>query len=55
MSLKITDNFELSGIALGTLLVLTGYHSLRWLSKTAAAPQGALLDEGTTRYDDSAM
>ncbi|MGW2088960.1 uracil-xanthine permease family protein [Streptomyces sp. NPDC001880] len=53
VSLKITDNFELSGIALGTLLVLTGYHSLRWLSKAAGTPQGALLDGGATRYDDS--
>ncbi|MEU2738231.1 solute carrier family 23 protein [Streptomyces sp. NPDC007095] len=54
VSLKFADNFELSGIALGTLLVLVGYHALRWLSKAAGTPQGALLDAGTTRYDDSA-
>ncbi|MEV4442626.1 solute carrier family 23 protein, partial [Streptomyces sp. NPDC049577] len=35
VSLKVSSNFELSGIALGTLIVLTGYHSLRWLSRAA--------------------
>ncbi|BAG22913.1 MULTISPECIES: uracil-xanthine permease family protein [Streptomyces] len=29
VSLKITDNFELGGIALGTIVVITGYHALR--------------------------
>ncbi|MEU7137279.1 solute carrier family 23 protein [Streptomyces sp. NPDC046261] len=51
VSLKFTDNFELSGIALGTLIVLTGYHSLRWLSRAAARREPALLDGGTTEYD----
>ncbi|MBU3867321.1 nitrate reductase [Streptomyces sp. 4503] len=51
ISLKFTDNFELSGIALGTLIVLTGYHALRWLSKAAGTQQPPLLDGGTTDYD----
>ncbi|WP_338931018.1 solute carrier family 23 protein [Streptomyces netropsis] len=51
VSLKISDNFELSGIALGTLIVLTGYHSLRWLSQAASRREPALLDGGTTEYD----
>ncbi|MFI7343153.1 uracil-xanthine permease family protein [Streptomyces sp. NPDC050085] len=51
VSLKFTDNFELSGIALGTLIVLTGYHALRWLSRAAGTSQPPLLDGGTTDYD----
>ncbi|UQI49290.1 nitrate reductase [Streptomyces sp. HU2014] len=54
VSLKITDNFELSGIALGTLIVLTGYHALRWLSKAAGTQQPPLLDGGITEYDQAA-
>ena len=54
VSLKLTDNFELSGIALGTLIVLTGYHALRWLSKAAGTRQPPLLDGGTTDYDEGA-
>ncbi|MFG2289480.1 uracil-xanthine permease family protein [Streptomyces sp. NPDC048595] len=55
VTLKFTEHFELSGIALGTLVVLTGYHSLRWLSRATAAPrQGSLLDGGTTGYDGGA-
>ncbi|MGW5442700.1 uracil-xanthine permease family protein [Streptomyces asiaticus] len=54
VSLKFTDNFELSGIALGTLIVLTGYHVLRWLSKAAGTQQPPLLDGGTTDYDKDA-
>ncbi|MCX4552294.1 nitrate reductase [Streptomyces sp. NBC_01387] len=52
VSLKITDNFVLSGISLGTITVLTGYHALRWLSKTAGTPQPPLLDGGTAGYGD---
>jgi hypothetical protein len=29
VTLRITDTFSLSGIALGTILVLAGYHALR--------------------------
>ncbi|MFI6684363.1 uracil-xanthine permease family protein [Streptomyces sp. NPDC050485] len=54
VSLKFTDNFELSGIALGTLIVLTGYHALRWLSRAAGTQQPPLLDGGTTEYDEGA-
>ncbi|ROO85600.1 uracil-xanthine permease [Actinocorallia herbida] len=32
VSLKFTDNFQLSGIALGTLIVVIGYHALRALA-----------------------
>ncbi|NED13833.1 solute carrier family 23 protein [Streptomyces sp. SID9124] len=32
VSLTLTDNFELSGIALGTLIVVIGYHTLRSLA-----------------------
>ena len=52
VSLKITGDFELSGIALGTLLVLTGYHALNALSKAAGTYQPPLLDAGLTEYDD---
>ncbi|WP_299542383.1 uracil-xanthine permease family protein [uncultured Streptomyces sp.] len=51
VSLKFTDTFELSGIALGTLIVLTGYHGLRWLSTASRTPQPPLLDGGTAEYD----
>ena len=52
VSLKITEGFELNGIALGTLLVLIGYHGLHWLSKAAGTYQPPLLDAGLTEYDD---
>ncbi|MEV0276273.1 solute carrier family 23 protein [Streptomyces sp. NPDC050610] len=54
VTLKFTDNFELSGIALGTLIVLTGYHALRWLSRAAGRQRPSLLDGGTTEYDHAA-
>ncbi|MFJ7205590.1 uracil-xanthine permease family protein [Streptomyces sp. NPDC098789] len=53
VTLKFTSNFELSGIALGTLIVLTGYHALRWLSSAADARTSSLLDGGTTGYDET--
>ncbi|PJN27835.1 uracil-xanthine permease family protein [Kitasatospora sp. CB02891] len=57
VNLKITDNFELGGIALGTLIVLTGYHALRAMApahlKHPSPANGPLLDEGTSTYDDS--
>ncbi|MEV2245991.1 solute carrier family 23 protein [Streptomyces sp. NPDC049970] len=52
VSIKFTDDFELNGIALGTLLVLTGYHALRRLAKASGTYQPALLDAGATEYDD---
>lgn len=52
VSLRISDNFELSGIALGTIVVLTGYHALRALAPAHLKPQAPLLDEGTSSYDE---
>lgn len=52
VSLKFTDNFELSGIALGTLVVLTGYHVLKALAPPHMKTQEPLLDEGTSGYDE---
>ncbi|MEU9117162.1 solute carrier family 23 protein [Streptomyces sp. NPDC048483] len=55
VSLHISDNFELGGIALGTIVVLTGYHVLRALAPAhLKAPQPPLLDEGTSSYDEGA-
>ncbi len=53
VSLKLTDSFELSGIELGTLIVLTGYHVLNWLSGLTAEAENPLLDSGTTSYDEN--
>ncbi|WP_100835206.1 uracil-xanthine permease family protein [Kitasatospora fiedleri] len=55
VTLKFTDDFELSGIALGTLITLLGYHGLRALAPAhlkAGPADGPLLDEGTSAYDD---
>ncbi|RFU84210.1 nitrate reductase [Streptomyces triticagri] len=54
VSIKISDNFELSGIALGTLVVITGYHALRAMAPAHLKTQEPLLDEGTSRYDTEA-
>ncbi|WP_415948507.1 uracil-xanthine permease family protein [Streptomyces sp. KLOTTS4A1] len=52
VSIKFTDNFELNGIALGTLVVITGYHVLRAFAPTHMKQGGEpLLDEGTSRYE----
>ncbi|WP_101256073.1 uracil-xanthine permease family protein [Streptomyces barkulensis] len=51
VSLEITDSFELNGIALGTIVVLTGYHVLRALAPAHMRVQEPLLDEGTSSYD----
>ncbi|MEU5188366.1 solute carrier family 23 protein [Streptomyces klenkii] len=51
VSLKISSNFELSGIALGTIVVLSGYHVLRALAPAHLKTQEPLLDEGTSSYD----
>jgi hypothetical protein len=52
VSLKFTDNFSLSGIALGTLVVITGYHALRAMAPAHLKTQEPLLDEGTSSYDE---
>ncbi|SEP90620.1 uracil-xanthine permease family protein [Streptomyces radiopugnans] len=54
VSLRITDGFELNGIALGTIVVLTGYHVLRALAPAHMREQEPLLDEGTSSYDAAA-
>ncbi|PGH51547.1 uracil-xanthine permease family protein [Streptomyces sp. Ru87] len=54
VSLKISDNFELSGIALGTVVVLSGFHVLRALAPAHLKTQEPLLDAGTTSYENGA-
>ncbi len=51
VTLKFSDTFELSGIALGTIVVLSGYHVLRALAPAHLREQEPLLDEGTSSYD----
>ncbi|MFE6990369.1 nitrate reductase, partial [Streptomyces pharetrae] len=46
--------FSLSGIALGTIVVITGYHALRAFAPAHLKTQEPLLDEGTSSYDESA-
>jgi xanthine/uracil permease len=52
VSLKFTDNFSLSGIALGTLVVITGYHALRAMAPAHLKTE-PLLDSGTSSYDEA--
>ncbi|MEU6173347.1 solute carrier family 23 protein [Streptantibioticus parmotrematis] len=54
VGLRISGDFELSGIALGTIVVLVGYHGLRLLAPAhMKRPAGEpLLDEGTSGYDE---
>jgi uracil-xanthine permease len=55
VSLNITKDFQLGGIALGTIVVVTGYHFLRWLApRHLKAETRPLLDEGTSEYDEGA-
>ncbi|MEU7562837.1 uracil-xanthine permease family protein [Streptomyces eurythermus] len=54
VSMKFTDTFSLSGIALGTLVVITGYHALRAFAPAHLKAQEPLLDEGTSTYDTEA-
>ncbi|MFE9596340.1 hypothetical protein ACFYOP_30540 [Streptomyces sp. NPDC006294] len=58
VSLKITDDFEPGGIALGTLVVITGYHGLRAFApphtKERVREEEPLLDAGTSSYDGTA-
>jgi hypothetical protein len=49
--MKFTDTFSLSGIALGTLVVITGYHALRAMAPAHLKTQEPLLDSGTSSYD----
>ncbi|MFE0517040.1 uracil-xanthine permease family protein [Streptomyces sp. NPDC058964] len=52
VSMKFGANFSLSGIALGTLVVITGYHALRAFAPAHLKVQEPLLDEGTSSYDE---
>ena len=53
-TLEITDDFELSGIALGTLVVVLGYHLARLVAPAEIADDGAIIavgHEGAHRED----
>ncbi|WP_459955338.1 uracil-xanthine permease family protein [Nocardia sp. IFM 10818] len=52
VSIEFTENFTLSGIALGTLVVITGYHVLRLFAPAHFKVEEPLLDEGTSSYDE---
>ncbi|MEV7389356.1 MULTISPECIES: solute carrier family 23 protein [unclassified Streptomyces] len=52
VSMKFTDTFSLSGIALGSLVVIVGYHVLRALAPAHLKSPQPLLDEGASSYDD---
>lgn len=50
VTLRFTDTFELGGIALGTLIVVLGYHGLRLAAPAHMKhPQAASLDAGCRR------
>ncbi|MFD9424165.1 MULTISPECIES: uracil-xanthine permease family protein [unclassified Streptomyces] len=51
VSLSLTDNFELSGIALGTLIVVIGYHALRVLAPAHMTHEPPLGESGERGYD----
>ncbi|MDX6740642.1 uracil-xanthine permease family protein [Actinocorallia sp. A-T 12471] len=51
VSLTFTDSFELSGIALGTLIVVVGYHALRTLAPTHLRTEPPLTDPTNPGYD----
>lgn len=55
VTLRFTDTFELGGIALGTLIVVLGYHGLRLAAPAHMKhPQAASLDAGAAEYEDGA-
>lgn len=51
VSLTFTDNFELSGIALGTLIVVIGYHALRFLAPAHMTGEPPLREPENPGYD----
>ncbi|MEV6078252.1 solute carrier family 23 protein [Streptomyces sp. NPDC052069] len=51
VSLSLTDNFELSGIALGTLIVVIGYHALRVLAPAHMTHEPPIGESGEQGYD----
>lgn len=54
VKLTFTDTFELGGIALGTIVVITGYHVLRAFAPAHLKEQEPLLDSGTSSYEGAA-
>ncbi|WP_225802803.1 uracil-xanthine permease family protein [Streptomyces sp. NK15101] len=54
VKLTFTDTFELGGIALGTIVVITGYHVLRAFAPAHLKTQEPLLDAGTSSYETDA-
>ncbi|MFC9797550.1 uracil-xanthine permease family protein [Streptomyces sp. NPDC057695] len=53
VKLTFTDTFELGGIALGTIVVITGYHVLRAFAPAHLKRQEPLLDSGTSSYEST--
>ncbi|MEV6249167.1 solute carrier family 23 protein [Streptomyces sp. NPDC051742] len=53
VKLTFSDTFELGGIALGTIVVITGYHVLRAFAPTHLKEQEPLLDSGTSSYEST--
>ncbi|WP_103760546.1 uracil-xanthine permease family protein [Streptomyces sp. SM10] len=51
VSLTLTDNFELSGIALGTLIVVIGYHALRALAPAHMKNEPPLTESDNPGFD----
>lgn len=51
VSLKLTDNFQLSGIALGTLVVVIGYHVLRLMAPAHMKQEPPLTEPAHPGYD----
>ncbi|RPE45434.1 uracil-xanthine permease [Streptomyces sp. Ag109_O5-1] len=51
VSLTLTNNFRLSGIALGTLIVVIGYHALRVMAPGHMTYEPPLLEPGSPGYD----
>ncbi|GAB2850642.1 solute carrier family 23 protein [Actinocorallia aurea] len=51
VTLTFTDTFELSGIALGTLVVVAGYHALRTLAPAHMRTEPPLSEPDTPGYD----
>jgi uracil-xanthine permease len=55
-SLEVTDDFVLSGIALGTIVTIVGYHLARAIAPAEMREEGAILiagGEGAQREDDT--
>nr|WTB29877.1 nitrate reductase [Streptomyces sp. NBC_00830] len=51
VSLTLTNNFQLSGIALGTLIVVVGYHALRVMAPAHMTDEPPLFESDNPGYD----